>query len=357
TSIATAGTLTTVNDTAPTTDNFNLAAVEILPAISTNVTVSLPPGTVQDDVMIATIGFRPSSATITAPAGWTLVRRTGSSNSLATYWHAATASEAQNYTWSLSTTIGAVGSIASFAGVDTGTPIDVENGVNTSSSLNQTAPSVTTTVAKAMIVTAHTFSSAATWSPPAGLVEATDVSSQTPPTNNGQSMEVNYGIKTAAGATGTFTAVASNTAAVGNTEPIALRPAPPQYYSVGMPDGTPSRSVGASGADASATTNNSSRTSTAALTFIRSEGSSGAVVAEASVQSWDSANVVLNWTTNDSASTVVHYLALGGSHVSSQLVESTTGTGTGLRPVTGVGFRPAVVFHAHAGVQQVAAPP
>src|SRR4029077_20635039 len=117
------------------------------------------------------------------------------------------------------------------------------------------------------------------------------------------------------------------------------------------------RSVCVVGSDASATTNNSSRTSTAALTFIRSEGADGAVVAEADVQSWDSTNVVLNWTSNDSASTVVHYLALGGSDVSAQVVEWTTGTGTGNRVVTGVGFRPAVVIHANAGVQQVNAAP
>src|SRR5262245_14131220 len=359
--IASSGTTATINDTAPTADRYNLASVEILQEVATNVTVAVPPGTVQDDVMIASIGFRPSSATITAPSGWTLLRRTsstvGSQNSLATYWRVATAAEAQNHTWSLSATSGAVGSIVSFVGVDTGSPINVENGTNTASSLNHTAPSVTTTVARTMIVTVHTLSSSATWTPPGALTEATDVASGTPPTNAGQSMEVNYGIQAAAGATGTFTATASNNADSGNTETIALRPAIHQYYSVGMTDGTTSRSVGVSGADASATTNNSSRTSTSALTFIRSEGSSGAVLAEASVQSWDSTNVVLNWTANDSASTVVHYLALGGSDVSAQVVEWTTGTGTGLLPVTGVGFRPAVVFHAHAGVQQVAAAP
>src|SRR5262249_3960370 len=60
--IATAGTLTTVNDTAPTADRYNIAAVEILPANANNVTINYPPGTIQDDVMIASIGFRPSSA-------------------------------------------------------------------------------------------------------------------------------------------------------------------------------------------------------------------------------------------------------------------------------------------------------
>jgi peptidase C25-like protein len=363
-SFPTAGTVATINDTAPTTDRYNLAVIEVVPAIATNATVSYPPNTVQDDVMIASIGFRPNTSVVTPPAGWTLIRRTnnatGSVNSLATYYHVTTASEPQNYTWSFDTTTGVAASIVSFSGVDTGNPINVELGVTTVSGLTHVAPTVTTTVAKAMIVTTHSFSSAANWNPaPAGLTEAVDVASLAPPNVLGESMEVNYGIKATAGATGTYTATAisAGNADTGNTETIALKPATHQYYSVGMTDDSISRSVGVSAADPSAPSNNSSRTSTAAITFIHSDGSSGSVIAEASLQSWDSTNVVLNWTANDSAATVVHYLAIGGSDVSAQVVEWTTGTSTGNRAVTGVGFRPAVVFHANAGVQQVAAAP
>src|SRR6185436_8547028 len=141
-------------------------------------------------------------------------------------------SEPQNFTWGLSATTGAVGGIVSFAGVDTGNPINVETGVATNSALTHQAPTVTTTVAKAMIVTAHTYASSSTWTPPATLTEALDVASGTINTAGGQSLEMNYGIKAAAGATGTFTATASGANADrGNTETLTLRPAGHQYYS------------------------------------------------------------------------------------------------------------------------------
>src|SRR5262249_19318008 len=98
----------------------------------------------------------------------------------------ATASEPQNYTWNLSATTGAVGGIASFSGVDTGSPINVENGQTTASALTHQAPTVTTTVAKTMIVTAHTYASSSTWTPPGTLTEALDVASGTVGTTGGQ---------------------------------------------------------------------------------------------------------------------------------------------------------------------------
>ncbi|HXI28300.1 MAG TPA: hypothetical protein VNG89_07755, partial [Vicinamibacterales bacterium] len=199
TTVATAGSVATINDTAPTTDRYNIAAVEVLPAVATNLTVALPPGTEQDDVMIASIAVTPNVASITAPAGWNLVRQlhqaSATTNALFTYSKVATAAEPQNYTWTIGANSGAVGSILSFTGVDTGSPINVENGTNTGSALTHAAPTVTTTVAKAMIVTSHTMASAATWTPPGTATEATDVASLTPPNAGGQSLEMNYFIK------------------------------------------------------------------------------------------------------------------------------------------------------------------
>ena len=80
-------------------------------------------------------------------------------------------------------------------------------------------------------------------------------------------------------------------------------------------------------------------------------------LAEADFSSWDSTNLVLNWTTNDSYPYVVHYLALGGTDLSAKVIGWTTGTGTGNRAVTGVGFRPNLVIHAHGGFSQTTAPP
>ena len=84
--------------------------------------VATPAGTVSGDVLVASIAVRPSTATITPPSGWTLVRRvdntTGNSTSLALYTRVATAGEPASHTWSFSTSIGSAAGIAAFYGVD-----------------------------------------------------------------------------------------------------------------------------------------------------------------------------------------------------------------------------------------------
>jgi hypothetical protein len=206
------------------------AASASAPSGTLTLTINKPAGTVENDLMIASIAVRPDIATITPPAGWTLVRRidnaSANANSLAIYWKVAGASEPASYSWTFSTSTGSAGGIRAFFGVDTANPIDVENGQSTPAGLSHETPSVTTTVANAMVVTSHAFSSSATWTPPAGMTEAFDVASEAVPNTAGISIEGNYAIQTAAGATGTKTATASNDVDVGNTHILALKPAP-----------------------------------------------------------------------------------------------------------------------------------
>src|SRR5207253_1703119 len=65
-------------------------------------TVSKPSGTATNDVMIAAVSVRPYTATITAPSGWTLVRRvdytTLQTSSLAVYRKVPGAWEPSSYT-------------------------------------------------------------------------------------------------------------------------------------------------------------------------------------------------------------------------------------------------------------------
>jgi hypothetical protein len=191
-------------------------------------TINKPTGTVQNDVMIASIGVRPNTAAITAPSGWTLVRRidnaNSAANSLAVYSKVAGASEPASYSWTFNTSTGSAGGIQTFTGVDTTTPIDVEDGQNTASGLTHATPDVTTTVANTMIVTSHSFASAATWTPPTGMTEGFDVASLAVPNLGGQSTEGNFALQSAPGPTGTKTATASNDADVGNTHILALTP-------------------------------------------------------------------------------------------------------------------------------------
>jgi MSHA biogenesis protein MshQ len=192
-------------------------------------TISTPPGTEVGDVMIASIAIRPNSA-VTPPSGWNLVRRTenpgGSPNSLVVYWRLATASEPDGHSWVLGSSTGSAGGILAFRGVDAFAPIDVENGQATPDSLSHATPSVETTVADTMVVTAHAYASGGTWTPPAGMTEGFDVRSQAAFGGGGITICGNWSRQAAAGATGARTAVASSSQDTGNTHILALRPAP-----------------------------------------------------------------------------------------------------------------------------------
>jgi MSHA biogenesis protein MshQ len=199
-------------------------------AASGNLVINAPGGTVSSDVLVASIAVRPNTATITAPAGWTLIRRTdqatGAQNSLAVYYKVAGGSEPSSYTWTLSANTGSAGGIESFANVDTSAPVNIDNGQTTANGLTHAAPSVNTTVTSTMLVTSHEFSSSATWTPPGGMTEVVDAASQTVPNTLGISLEVNYVIQSATGATGTKTATASNDADAGCAHILALKPKP-----------------------------------------------------------------------------------------------------------------------------------
>jgi len=181
---------------------------------SGDLTINKPTGTVQDDVMIASIGVRPETATINAPTGWALVKRIDNTNttanSLAVYYKVAGASEPASYTWTIPSHTGAAGGIQSFSGGNTTNPIDVEDGQTTAYGLSHATPSVVTTVTDTMLVTSHTFSSPTTWTPPAHMTERFDV------LGGNQAIEGNYVLQAAAGPTGTKTAYASTDDDVGN---------------------------------------------------------------------------------------------------------------------------------------------
>ena len=202
------------------------AHILALNPVKTNLSISTPTGTATGDVMIAAIGFNNSSATITAPAGWTLVRRTNNSsttsNSLAAYRRTAVAGEPASHSFAVAGGNFLVGGIQSFSGVDTANPIDVENGQTTPSGTAHDTPNVTTTTANAMLVTSHTYASSNTWTPAAGLTESYD----RPSGNNnatGQSITGTRALQATAGATGAKRSTAGGGADVGVTHILALR--------------------------------------------------------------------------------------------------------------------------------------
>ena len=190
-------------------------------------TISKPTGVALNDVLIASIGLTPSTGTITPPSGWVLVRRTNNagptSNSLAVYYKVATGSEPASYAWGMSGSSFTTGGVQAFTGVDTTTPIDVENGQTTASATTHATPSITTSMANTMLVTSHAFASGATWTPPSGMTEGFDKANAN---NNatGLAVEGNWLLLAVAGATGVKTATASGNADAGNTHILSLRP-------------------------------------------------------------------------------------------------------------------------------------
>ncbi|MCH7229043.1 SdrD B-like domain-containing protein, partial [Haloferula sp. A504] len=121
----------------------------------TTLTPAKPAGTIENDVMIASIAFdKGSDRTITVPAGWNLIRRTDSGNELglATYYKIAGASEPANYTFSMDADEKWSIGISSYRNVNTAAPINAEAGQTNSNSSTVTAPSITTSVDNAMLV-------------------------------------------------------------------------------------------------------------------------------------------------------------------------------------------------------------
>jgi hypothetical protein len=198
--------------------------------------VRKPAGTVAGDVMIASIAFGLDTPTITPPTGWTLIRRITSSSkttgfdSMAIYYRVADASDASVSSYYFTISGGAsnswVGAIQSFSGVDTSNPIDVESGQVTGVGLTHATPSVTTTGTNRLIVTTHAvYAGNLTWTPPAGMTETLDFKGGK--VSPGWSVETNYVLQAAAGATGIKTATASGPSPTygGLTHILALRPA------------------------------------------------------------------------------------------------------------------------------------
>ncbi|HEU5013948.1 MAG TPA: fibronectin type III domain-containing protein [Roseiflexaceae bacterium] len=128
------------------------------------------------DIMIAQVLISSSTATITTPAGWTLIRSdTGNNRRSSLYVHSATDSDAGTIAFPLSTSVNAVGGIVDVRGVDTTTPVAASAGQTNGSSATCTAPSVTATKAGDWLLTFSSGVGNLTFTPAAGQTERWDV--------------------------------------------------------------------------------------------------------------------------------------------------------------------------------------
>ncbi|MGQ0510091.1 MAG: DUF6701 domain-containing protein [Betaproteobacteria bacterium] len=217
---------TSTASSAPTSIRNAWLTIALRAPAVTTLAVNVPAGTVEEDVMLASIAVAPSGATVTAPAGWTELHNTaGTSNRLVTYQRVAGATEPASYTWTLggTATTGAAGGIATYVGVDTLTPIHLSAANTTASGTTHTATGVTTTVASTMVVTAHSFASSVAWTPPAGMTERVDVPAIATTNAEGVALEMNDVAQAAAGATGDKSATVGSNGDNGAAHIVVLR--------------------------------------------------------------------------------------------------------------------------------------
>lgn len=147
----------------------------------TNITVALPAGTAAGDLLVAHVSQRyDASFAVTAPSGWTLAGSVdlGGGATVATWlWHRlATSSEPSSYTFSAGSKSLRHAAIVAYSGVDGTSPVNAYAGAGTTTaSTSLVAPSVTTTVSNAALLTFFAVRANATVTPPAGMTERYDL--------------------------------------------------------------------------------------------------------------------------------------------------------------------------------------
>ena len=192
---------------------------------ATSLLISRPVAAVAGDVLVAAITVR-STPTISAPAGWSLVRSDARATtfSQAVYVHVAGASEPASYTWTFGSSQTALGTIAAFSGVDTANPIVTHSGLATSSSSAITAPSLTLGIPDTRLVGFFGIVGKTTISPAAGMTERIESVS---PSGAAAKMTVELADQPNPGSGATGSRVASGAKAAHNIgQLIALRAAP-----------------------------------------------------------------------------------------------------------------------------------
>jgi hypothetical protein len=145
----------TLGDTL--TPQFRTATTATVNPAAANITLNVPPGTANNNLLIAVISRDNNATAIPTPNGWQLVNEGACGGNgtceLGVFWRLA-ASEPASYTFGLGATQAAVGTMLRYTGVDTTTPIDTNIAFATGNSAAPTAPTVNTTVANTRVVRA-----------------------------------------------------------------------------------------------------------------------------------------------------------------------------------------------------------
>jgi hypothetical protein len=122
-----------------------------------------------------TTGNTNAATTVTPPAGWTAVTSNATTGvGLSAYTRVLVAGDPLSWSFGLSQSSRAAGTISAYSGVDTASPVDVVSVGTNPSGLSHTAPSVTTSGANRLGITVNAITAATTFTPTAGSTERAD---------------------------------------------------------------------------------------------------------------------------------------------------------------------------------------
>ncbi len=143
---------------------------------SGTLSLTRPAGVVQGDVLVAQVTARTGGSTMSAPAGWTLVRNdsAGIQVQSAVFVRAATGSEPTSYAFGTSSGARMAGGMSAYSGVSTTAPVEV-HGAATGSGTSMSAPSVTTASANTLLLALWTSRQQAASSTPASMTQRWNV--------------------------------------------------------------------------------------------------------------------------------------------------------------------------------------
>jgi len=144
-------------------------------SVTNGTTVAKPSGVAAGDLLLASLEVDANPATVTAPAGWTLLQDVLTGSGTGTAFHAqlwyrvAGSSEPASYTWNTGgaswTDIG----ILDYSNVHSAAPIDVSAGRDAGTTTQPVTNSITTTYGNDLVVAVFIDYANASWTPGAGL--------------------------------------------------------------------------------------------------------------------------------------------------------------------------------------------
>lgn len=213
----------------------HLFAIRAATSTSTNLTIGVPTNAAGDVLIAAVAASGGSGATVTAPTGWTSIRRTNNSTTtaLATWYRVVTAAETGSYTWTLGSGVTASGTIAAYSGVDTASVIDPTAAAGsggtgaTGSGSSATASAITTTTTNAEAIAVYAVSGSTSWTKPTNYTEQVDIAAG----STGPTLSLYDKTLTSSGSSGTAQASA-NASGYWAAQLVALRARVDDSYSI-----------------------------------------------------------------------------------------------------------------------------